>query len=112
MPQIKTVNVVEVVKNEAGWPSRNVLEFIDWLREKLESVPFEFRGKVNMDLYAEYDSKTNTWCPMLTMSYTREMSDYEAACLASLNRYVAAVHTYEKLVEYYAKRFLETDEQG
>lgn len=64
MGEIRTIRV-EVYSGEkydAGWPPSNGLEFLSWITSKIESVPEEFRGAVEIDIESEtqYESSQAT----------------------------------------------------
>jgi len=62
--------------NHDDWPSCNALEYIGWFQDKLDTVPEEFRDKVDIDVDSEPswgDSTTNTIC----ITYWRQETDGE-----------------------------------
>lgn len=54
-----------------NWPPENLLEFQQWLDDKIKSIPVEYRSAATIEIeYEEYYSE-------ITIAYKREETDHE-----------------------------------
>lgn len=53
MKQTVRERVVWVTPYESGWPSSNLLEFADWLAQKIAIIPEEYRANAEIEIERE-----------------------------------------------------------
>jgi len=95
-----TVTVLAVEKHNGEWFPERLVETIEWLQEKLASIPKEYREVATIDVGSstEYDGHTAT----VEISYTRPETQAEKNVRVSRTAHELAARAENEHKQYLA----------